>query len=217
MYRSLLLVSAAIGVLLTGPAAAAQPVEDLSGTYAQLMLGSGAAGRTTLSVSNAGSGDEGLDPGFFTAGAVGHMFSNRVSLEGEILYLRNNINTEDLDSALGGRLNASTRTIGGLANAHYAFTPSATYPLVFSVGGGVGYGDTRYELLGGSASKGGFIWQAIGGVAYPTMDGKVTWNLQYRYVRSPEFKDSIDFQGTNYTAKLETATHVVAVGARMKF
>jgi opacity protein-like surface antigen len=172
------------------------------------------AGRTKLGVSGFGSGHEGLDAGIFTAAAVGRSVADRVSVEGELVYLHNNINTGDLNAYFGAPLGASARTIGGLVNAKYAVSPIG--PLAFNVGAGLGYGETRYELLGDSASKGGLIWQLMADLAFP-MNDTVTWNLQYRYLRSPEFKESVDYLGTIYNGKLETGTHVVALGAQIKF
>lgn len=158
-------------------------------------------------------GHENVNAGFFAAGAVGSTVSDHVSVEGELLYLKNDVKTGDLDDALGTDLNASVRTVGVLANAHYKVTPVGPFSLSF--GGGVGYGESRYRLLGGDASKRGLIWQLMAHLDYPISD-KVTWDLQYRYVRSPDFKDSVPL-ATPTPFRLEAGTHVVAVGARVNF
>jgi opacity protein-like surface antigen len=202
MRRMMLLAGCGVGLLLAGSAAA-----QSADTYAQFTLGSGVAGQTKITIPGGGSGHEDLQSGIFTAAAVGETFPTQVSVEGEILYLRNNINTDDLDFRFGAPLDASARTIGGLANARYTFAPVEVAPFSFSAGAGVGYGETRYQVLGQSLSKSGFMWQAMADIGYPMSD-KLTWDLQYRYVRSPDVEDSW---------KLETGTHVIAVGARMKF
>jgi len=214
MNFRLLAVAAGAASLCAGAALAAEPVATSPGFYGQLSLGSGIGGRTKLS-SPGDSLHEGLNAGLFASAAVGRSLEGGVAFETEILYLHNDIDTGDLDRLTGVNLGASVRTTGLLVNAHYAVAPVG--PFTASVGAGAGYGEAKYKLLGGSESKGGFMWQAMAGLSYPVSD-KLSWDLQYRYVRSPRFHESVDAGTLGVIPfKVETGTHVLAVGARMKF
>lgn len=215
--RTALLLGSALALL--GGAALAQDNTPADTTYGQLSLGAGFAGHSDLSVQNLTTVHTNRNAGIFAAGALGKQMGH-FSLEGEILYLHNDLKTGGLNlSNLGDQItlnddNASTRTIGGVVNAKYTFTGLG--PFSFDVGGGAGYGNTRYDVLGASDSKSGLLWQAIAGVNYPLSN---TWSLglQYRYIDSPDVKNSVALAGTPYDYKIETRTHVFAVDLKRPF
>ena len=199
----------ATGCFVSAPALAqsAQPVE---GNYVQASLGSGIAGNTKVSVAGVGSENVDLDAGLFAAVAGGHSMANGLALETELLFLKNDLKTGSLDTLIGVPLKASSRTVGAMLNAQYAVAPVG--PFIANVGAGIGFGQVEYKLLGESGTETGFMWQVMGGLSYP-VSPQVSWDLKYRYVRSPELRDSF----APYNIKVETVTHVLAVGARFKF
>jgi opacity protein-like surface antigen len=207
--------SSVIG-LATG--AMAQAVQSSPGPYLQLAVGSGVGGTTkaTLSATGIGSlsGSEDLKAGAFVAGAVGNSFQNGFAVEGEALLINNDVDTKDLDALLGLPLKAKVQVAGVMANARYAVAPIG--PALFHVGAGVGYGRTKYELLGESDEKSGAMWQVMAGLSYPVSE-KASWDLGYRYIGVPDFDASFTSGSTTAKAKLETRVHVVALGFRYKY
>jgi opacity protein-like surface antigen len=106
------------------------------------------------------------------------------------------------------------RTLGLLVNLQYA--PPIKAPFSPYVGAGAGVGKTKYTILDASDSTTGFMWQLMAGVTVP-MNEQLTWDVKYRYVRSPEIDYSATVGATSYTAEIETSAHVLSVGARYKF
>lgn len=211
--RTILLTIASSAAVLAAAPAFAQAPEQADANYVQLSLGASVAGRTKVSVSGLGSEHGDLDEGLFAAVAGGRSLSSGLSFEAEGLYLKNDIKTGDIDAVVGAPLDASARTLGLLANAHYSMPAG---PVRLAVGAGIGYGETKYKLLGDSASESGVIWQAIAGVEVPVGE-KVTWNLKYRYVRGPKAEETAVVGLTSYEVKVRTDAHVVALGAKLNF
>ena len=215
--RTALLLGSAIAFL--GGAAMAQDNMPADSTYGQLSLGAGFAGHSDLSVQNLTTVHTDRNAGVFAAGAYGKQMGH-ISVEGEVLYLHNDLRSGGLNlSNLGNQItlndrNASTRTIGGVVNAKYTFTNLG--PFSFDVGGGAGYGNTRYDVFGESASNGGLLWQALAGLNYP-MSNNWSLGLQYRYIDSPDVKNTVALASTPYGYKVETRTHVFAVGLKKHF
>lgn len=207
-HRSLAL--AAISAALVAAPAFAQD----SGLYLQANLGAGVAGKTELDATLVGQGsastDGDLDAGLFASVAFGKVFAGGLSVEGEILYLKNDIDTGDLDRALGTPLNASVRSQGVMLNAFYNVGSPDSVSARF--GAGLGYGQSRYKMLGDSDTGDGLMWQAMVSAAYPISE-TLALDVGYRYVRAPEYEVS-DPSGR---LSAETGAHVLSVGTRFSF
>lgn len=208
--KALYLATAAV-VAFASPAFA-----QVSPNYVQLNVGSGVAGTADISgsVDDLGSAsyDLDLDPGFFISAAAGSAMPSGFAIEGEVVYLKNDGDTQEIEDAIGESVDASAQTLGVLLNANYRFaTASTVQPYV---GAGVGYGKVKYDVdaLGGSDDDSGFMWQLKAGVTF-AMAGSTTWDIGYRYVRSPEYEVSDDFASLS----VETDTHVVSAGIRYSF
>jgi opacity protein-like surface antigen len=212
-----ILSGALFAALLAGGHANAQQATD-PGFYSQFNVGSGIAGSSKISANisgvGSGSGSEDLKPGVFVSGAIGKSLPNGFAIEGELLYLDNNIKTDDLDSAVGTALKASMKTVGLMANLHYAVAPVG--PTTFYVGAGVGVGQAKYELLGSSDDKTGAMWQLMAGFSYP-MSSTMSWDLGYRYVGVPDYEASATSGSTTAGIKVESRVHVLSIGLRSKF
>jgi opacity protein-like surface antigen len=170
--------------------------------YAQINIGSGVAGSTRASASGIGSATADLNAGFLGGGLVGHAFGDGLSVEVEGLYDQNNVKGAD----------ARVESFGGLANLkfeaplHYKVMQATLSPYV---AGGVGYGQTKYDIDGLSANKDGVMWQAKVGLAIHATS-KLTWDLGYRYLQLPQ----LNFGGGN---KIDTYVHGITVGLRWNF
>ena len=213
MKSILFSTATAVALAFTAPAMA-QPAKAVAGDYVQFSIGSGVAGETKFKIPGVGSVDADLNTGLFAAIAGGRSLPNGFAFEAEGIYLKNDIGSGDLSALVGAPVDASARTYGLMVNAHYAAT--AVGPFTAEVGAGVGYGQTKYKLLGGSDDADGLMWQLIAGLSYPVTD-KFSWDLKYRYVRGPELKGDVFVGGTTYRYEVRTSTHVVAVGGRVKF
>ena len=192
----------------------AQPARAVAGDYVQFSIGSAVGGETKLDISGIGSDDASLDAGLFAAVAGGRSFGSGFALEAEGVYLENDIKTGSLDTLVGSPLDASARTYGLMVNAHYAALPLG--PFTAEIGGGVGYGQTKYKLLGVSDDADGLMWQAIAGLSYPVSE-KFSWDLKYRYLRGPKMRADAFVGTTIYDYEIKTSAHVVAIGGRVKF
>lgn len=213
-----LLVAILCGGLALSTSALAQPAATAAGTYGQINLGSGLAGTAKVSVSETGlgsfSGSEDLNAGFFATAALGKSFGNGFAVEGEALYLKNDLDTDDLNKAIGTPLSASVQAIGLMANVHYAVTAIGVTTL--HVGAGVGFGQAKYELLGASGDKTGAMWQVMAGLSYPVSE-QTSWDVGYRYVGVPDFDESATSGGITDKVKVESRVHVLSIGLRQKF
>lgn len=213
-----LLVASLLGGLALSSSALAQPAQTTSGTYGQINLGSGLAGTAKVNVSETGlgsfSGSEDLNAGLFATAALGRSFDNGFAVEGEALYLKNDVDTDDLNKAIGTPLNASMQAIGVMANVHYAVTTVGS--TTFHVGAGVGFGQAKYELLGSSDDKTGAMWQVMAGLSYPISE-QTSWDVGYRYVGVPDYDASETTGGITDKVKVESRVHVLSIGLRQKF
>jgi opacity protein-like surface antigen len=206
---SILVVAAATALTLAGVGASAQTVVTTPAYYAEVYIGSGVGGTTSLSGSIDGaSGSLSLDPkaGVFTSVAVGRQLGYGLAAEGEFVYTDNDINTSSIDPALG---NASVKTYGGLANIMWAVTRLG--PVIPYVGGGVGYGGVRYGLLGYSRTDSGLLAQVKAGLSYP-VSKRISLDLGYRYLFTPK-----DHLLDLYDVGVTTRLHVVTAGVRVRF
>lgn len=195
-------------------AAFATPVlaQDPSGNYVQINLGATVSGQVDLEATlppDTFSTDADLDTGMFGSLVGGVSAGGGFAVEGEIVYLNSDIDTEDADVALGYPLNASLTSYAVMINGVYTFKAGSFSPYV---GAGAGWGTSEYEFDGVSDDDGGIAWQIKAGVTFPMSD-TVTWDLGYRYVTLPSYEKnegavSIDADGT---------AHVVTLGARFTF
>lgn len=206
-----LYLATAAAVAFASPALA-----QVSPNYVQLNVGSGVAGTADIgaSVDDLGSAsyDLDLDPGFFISAAAGAAMPTGFALEGEVVYFTNDGDTQEIEDLTGESVEASAETLGLLVNANYRFATSGTIQPY--VGAGVGYGKVEYDVdeLGGSDDDNGFMWQLKAGVTF-AMANSTTWDIGYRYVRSPEYEVSDDFSSLS----VETDTHIVSAGIRYSF
>lgn len=209
--KNAIIGTAVLAALIAAPAYAAEATES---NYLQGSIGLSVAGETDFDLVGVGSADVDLDTGLFASVAGGHSFANGFTLETEALYLKNDIENDEIDAALGVPSDPSVRTLGVLVNVQYALPIKAPFSPYVGAGGGVG--KTKYTILDASDSTTGFMWQVMAGVVVP-MNDQLTWDVKYRYVRSPEVDYTIPVGVTSSTAEIETSAHVVSVGARFKF
>lgn len=210
--KKLLLGAAAIALIATP--ALAQTLSLPEGPYLQVNIGSSLAGDTdakaTLPGVGVGSESFDLDPGFFGSVELGTTFANKIGLAAEALYFKNDIDTDDADVLVGVPLDASVRTMGVMANAFYNVGTAG--PLFARVGAGVGYGEAKYDLLGGSDKNDGVMWQLMASAAYPVSD-KLSLDVGYRYLRAPDY----DFTDPTGSISADTSAHIVTIGSRFSF
>src|SRR5258708_3997656 len=101
LMKSILLGSATAFAMALAAPVAAQPVKAVAGDYVQFSIGSSVAGQTKFSVPGIGSEDGDLKAGLFAAIAGGRSLANGFALEAEGIYLKNDIDTGGLDTAVG--------------------------------------------------------------------------------------------------------------------
>jgi opacity protein-like surface antigen len=211
-------MAAIAAATLLAAAAPSQAAEVASGAYVAVTAGSSVAGTAKISARSngvdSGSLSEDVKAGGFASAAFGTRLGKGFDVEGEVLYLKNDIDTKDLDAFVGSPLNASLQATGVMANAHYSLAPIGQTTL--RVGAGVGYGQAKYELLGGSDDKSGAMWQVTAGAAYALTD-RTSWTLDYRYVGVPDYDAATASGGSSSQIKIESRVHVVAVGLRSAF
>ena len=91
--------------------------------YATANIGIGTLGDSTLTYSDGvaiGSSEAGYDPSFAGGGSLGYQFGNGWSLEGEIMYRRNDLEAIDL-AGLGDFTGGDFASLGLGVNALYRF------------------------------------------------------------------------------------------------
>lgn len=205
--KTTLLAAAALAALVATPAFA----QDGAG-YIQVNVGASVAGDVDLELSDSVdtvSGETDLETGIFASIAAGSTISAGFSAEFEVLYLNSDIDTDEIDDALGAPLNAKVTSYAAMANAIYSFNAGSFTPYV---GAGVGYGSSEYELDGASEDDAGIAWQLRAGVTFPMSDS-VTWDIGYRYLNTPGFEVT---EGLN-SIEADASAHIVTVGARFSF
>jgi opacity protein-like surface antigen len=209
--------NAIIGTTILAAMAVAAPAcaaEATDTSYLQASVGVSVAGETEFDLVGVGSADVDLDTGVFASVAGGRSFANGFAIETEALYLKNDIESDDIDAILGVPSDPSVESLGLLVNVQYALPIKAPFSPYVGAGGGVG--KTRYKVLGESDSTTGFMWQLMAGVTVPVSD-QLTLDAKYRYLRSPEIDYTASDGVTSYTAEIETSAHVLSIGARYKF
>lgn len=196
----------------------AQDVQTQAGPYLQLSVGAGLGGETEVYGNIVGVGsasDEGdIEAGLFAAIAAGQSMTNGFAVEAELLHMKNDIDTDALNTLVGVPLDASVQTTALMVNALYAVTSAG--PLTLSVGGGIGYGHVNYELLGENGKDYNYMWQLMAGLSYPVTE-TFSWEAKYRYLRGPEYSETVDLGSDTVTVEAQTSTHALTFGGRFKF
>lgn len=207
MKTTLLLATVAAAALAT-PALA----QDASPNYIQFNLGANVGGEVDLDVTSgpdAFSGAADLETGTFGSITGGLGMEGGWALEGELLLMTSDIDTDDADAALGAPLDAHLESYAAMVNGVYNFGAGGFRPYV---GAGVGFGSSKYRLASESEDDMGIAWQAKAGVVIPTSD-TLSWDIGYRYVSLPNF----DISEPGASVDADASAHIVSVGARIKF
>lgn len=204
----------AIALAAIAAAALATPALAQDGkTYVQVNLGGNVAGTVDGELTIAPdtfSGEADLETGLFASVALGGTTASGISAEIEVLQLTTDIDTADIEAALGGPFDASLETLGTVINVAYNFDTGNQFTPY--VGAGVGYGETQWELDGGEAEEKGIIWQLKAGATYALSD-TVTLDAGYRYITLPK----TSYSEPGVSLEIETAAHVLTIGARYSF
>ncbi len=231
IIRAGLLVSGlALSVVAGVGTAGAQPIQGL---YVGAGAGVNFLERQSLPPSP-GLGTPGLlanyGAGFAGAGSLGYALGNGWRFEVEGNYRSNAVNRltgTSFPTSAGG----TQQDYGVMTNA--LFDIDIGLPWLFPyVGGGVGYGWTRWSgvhasppggaaVLEASGTTGGFAFQAIGGLAFPiphTPGLSVTAEYRFMGVLGPEaFQGSSAAPGSGNLDAKENHNHSLLVGLRYAF
>lgn len=207
MKTTLLLATVAAAALAT-PALA----QDVSPNYLQFNLGASVAGEVDLDVTvgpDTFSGEADLETGTFGSITGGLGMEGGWVLEGELLLMTSDIDTDDADAALGAPLEAHLEAHAAMVNGVYNFSAAGFRPYV---GAGVGFGSSKYSLGGESEDDMGVAWQVKAGVVIPSTE-TLSWDIGYRYVSLPSF----DIRDGGDAVDADASAHIVSVGARITF
>ena len=121
--------------------------------------------------------------------------SNPMRYEGELSYLKANINNFNVNNALQFNPSGYSNAILGLANVYYDFT-GITESLQPFLGAGIGYAWVQDKLNGTGpfspthfdASNSAFAYQATGGLTYNFAENYAL-SLGYRYIGTTHVAD----------------------------
>ena len=207
MKTTLVLAALAAGALATPVLA-----QDASPNYLQFNLGASVAGEVDLEVTagpDTFAGEADLKTGTFGSIVGGLGMEGGWALEGELLLLTSDIDTDDADAALGTPLEARLEAHAVMVNGVYNFQTGGFRPYV---GGGIGFGSAKYSLAGESEDDMGVAWQVKAGVVIPGSE-TLSWDIGYRYVSLPSF----DIRDGGDTVDADASAHIVSVGARITF
>jgi opacity protein-like surface antigen len=150
--------------------------------------------------------------GYNAGGALGFK-SNPMRYEGELTYLKANINHFDINHLRAFDPNGYSNALLGLANIYYDFI-GITTPLQPFLGAGIGYGWVQNRLDSSipytnnrfNASNSVFAYQATGGLTYNFAENYAL-SLGYRYVATTHVADL----GQMFQA------HLANIGATYRF
>lgn len=207
MKTTLLLATVAAAALAT-PALA----QDASPNYVQFNLGASVGGQVDLDVTSGPdtfSGEADLETGTFGSITGGLGIEGGWALEGELLLMTSDIDTDDADAVLGAPLEAHLESHAAMVNGVYNFPAGDFRPYV---GAGVGFGRSKYSLAGASEDDMGVAWQVKAGVVIPSSE-TVSWDIGYRYVSFPSF----DVRDGGDSVDADASAHILSVGARITF
>lgn len=163
------------------------------------------------------SEDFDIDNSFLVSGAFGRD-NGRVRFEGEILYTKGDLEEAILTDG------ADTYDLGDVSVSQAAVMLNVLFDLGSSerfqpyIGGGVGYGATRFEApdLDEDEVGTGLAWQVKAGVTIRASD-QMSWDIGYRYLRGADFDADYSEPGFEYQLDSETTSHAVTVGLRFNF
>ncbi|MCS6626428.1 porin family protein [Roseibacterium beibuensis] len=207
MKTTLVLAAIAAGAMAT-PALA----QDASSNYVQINLGASVAGDVDLDVTvgpDTFSGEADFETGAFGSITAGFGLEGGFAVEGELLLLTSDIDTDAADAALGAPLDANVESYAAMVNAVYNFQAGGMSPYV---GAGVGFGNAKYRLGGESEDDMGIAWQVKAGVVIPSSE-TLSWDIGYRFVSLPGF----ELSEPGASVEADGSAHVVSVGARIAF
>ncbi len=132
--------------------------------------------------------------GFDAGGSLGFK-SNPMRYEGELTYIRANLNHFDINGVRQTGNTGYTNTALGMANVYYDF-PGIVMPIQPFLGGGIGYAWVQDKLnstgplavTSFSLSNSVFAYQATGGLTYNFAENYAL-SLGYRYVATTNAPD----------------------------
>src|SRR5690606_5890938 len=161
-----------------------------------------------------GSTDIDQETGVFVSGQFGRRLNDTFSIDGELLYVSHDLDTDEVAAALATQVEAETKAFGLMVNVQAQFLPDAqVHPYV---GAGVGYGQTKVKLRVGADQAddddAGVMWQLKAGLTGPLSEN-VSFDAGYRYLSLPEYEAS----DSGASLKLETPMHVLSFGMRYGF
>ena len=207
MKTTLLLATVAAGALATPVLA-----QEVSPNYLQFNLGANVGGQVDLDVTIAPdtfSGEADLETGTFGSITGGLGMEGGLALEGELLLLTSDIDTDDADAVLGAPLDAHLESQAAMVNGVYNFAAGGYKPYV---GAGVGFGNSKYRLGGVSEDDMGVAWQVKAGVVIPSSE-TLSWDIGYRFLSLPSF----DISEPGVSVDADASAHILSVGARITF
>lgn len=157
------------------------------------------------------SRDTDYDAGPVVLGQAGYRFDSGLSLEGELGWRGN-----DVDSVSGLSAGGDVNTWSLMANAIYDFNRAGPFHPFLGAGIGAAHHDSDATVGGVSAYSGdewAFAYQAFAGVGYDLND---TWSLkaQYRYFGTADY-DVTTPAGTGLEAEYDS--HAVLIGFTVRF
>lgn len=207
MKTTLLLATVAAAALAT-PALA----QDASPNYLQFNLGANVGGEVDLEATSGPdtfAGEADLETGTFGSITGGLGVEGGWVLEGELLLMTSDIDTAAADAVFGTPLEAHLESHAAMVNGVYNFAAGGFRPYV---GAGVGFGSSKYSLMGESEDDMGMAWQVKAGVVIPSSE-TLSWDVGYRYVSFPSF----DIRDGGDSVDADASAHIVSVGARVTF
>lgn len=207
MKRFVLLATA---LLSTSIATAATPIDGwYSSAFGGYAWVPGNMHTTTLGLTRTNTS---FQPGFDAGGALGFK-SNPMRYEGELTYIKANLNRFDVNGIRQTEPKGYSNAALGLANVYYDF-PGITTSVQPFLGAGIGYAWVQNKLdstgpfgvTNFSNANSVFAYQAIGGLTYNFAENYAL-SLGYRYVATTNVSDL----GQMFQA------HLANVGATYRF
>jgi opacity protein-like surface antigen len=189
-----------IGAAVAALTLAVAPAAFAGDWYVRGELGASVGGNVDVS----GVREFDLDSGLVVSGALGADFGSGVRVEGEIVYLDNDV---DIPGA-----SADVQVTGLFANVAYDFASGGGFTPY--VGAGIGWANTEHSNPLTRDDDTNFAWQLKGGVAWDIAPNTAL-DVNYRYLNAPEFSGSRIGGGPSVEA--DTDAHVLSVGVRYTF
>lgn len=144
--------------------------------------------------------------GSFAVGTAHHF--SKGDLRFELEYTKN---------ADAKKNNVKVKTQGVLLNAYYDFNLRTYLPIKPYVGGGLGWGQSKFEGDGGHIRNNGVSVQIGGGVNY-NIDEHISLDLGYRYISYGYFEKEYRIPGVMYEkVDYKPRAHEILFGVRYEF